>query len=106
MIATQPPLALPALHAQATATLTNPNLSAALRLEYDALLSDVRRAHEFGRNQSRFEAMAQYLAVIGENVSRQTSPRSKLHLLREAEAELDAEHRGWLFLTLDAEWFG
>ncbi len=46
MTATQPPLAIPALHAPATATLTNPNLSAALRLEYDALLSDVRRAHE------------------------------------------------------------
>lgn len=46
MIATQPLPPTPAAHAQAASSLTNPNLSAALRLEYDALLNDMRRAQE------------------------------------------------------------
>jgi hypothetical protein len=65
-----------------------------------------RSAHEFGRNQLRFDAMSEYLATARVNVGKQTSPQSKLHLLREAEAALDAEHRAWLFLTFEAEWFG
>lgn len=46
MIATQQPPPTPAAHSQATSPLTNPNLSAALRLEYDALLKDMCRARE------------------------------------------------------------
>lgn len=46
MIAPQPPQPTPAVHAQAANPLTNPNLSAALRLEYDALVNDMRRAQE------------------------------------------------------------
>lgn len=50
MIAPLPlPLPLPptpAAHAQAAGSLTNPNLSAALRLDYDALLNDMHRAQE------------------------------------------------------------
>lgn len=45
MIATQP-LPPPGVQSQNVSPLTNPNLSAALRLEYDALVHDVRRAHE------------------------------------------------------------
>ena len=37
---------MPAAHTQAVSPMTNPNLSATLRLEYDALVNDVRRAHE------------------------------------------------------------
>lgn len=46
MISPQPLPPTPAAHAQAASPLTNPNLSAALRLEYDALLHDMRRAQE------------------------------------------------------------
>ena len=46
MIATQPLPPAPAAHTQAASPLTNPNLSAALRLEYDALVNDMRRAQE------------------------------------------------------------
>ncbi len=44
MISSPPPP--PAAHAQPFSPLTNPNLSATLRLEYDALVSDMRRAEE------------------------------------------------------------
>ena len=44
MISPQPLPHTPAAHTQAASPLTNPNLSAALRLEYDALLNDMRRA--------------------------------------------------------------
>lgn len=46
MIAPQPLPPAPAAHTQAASLLTNPNLSAALRLEYDALVNDMRRAQE------------------------------------------------------------
>ena len=46
MFSPQPLPPTPAAHAQAASPLTNPNLSAALRLEYDALLNDMRRVQE------------------------------------------------------------
>ena len=44
MIAPLPPP--PAAQVQSASLLTNPNLSATLRLEYDALVNDMRRAHD------------------------------------------------------------
>ena len=46
MISPPPPPPAPAAQTQAASPLTNPNLSAALRLEYDALLHDMRRVQE------------------------------------------------------------
>ena len=45
MIVPQPPPPVPAQHSQPASVLTNPNLSAALRAEYEALLHDVEQAH-------------------------------------------------------------
>ena len=44
MIATQPPPPVPTQHSQPASVLTNPNLTAALRAEYEALLHDVEQA--------------------------------------------------------------
>ena len=66
----------------------------------------IRAAHEFGRNQLRFEAMAHYLSVIQKDIARQSSSAAVISLLREAETGLDAEHRAWLRLMIEAEWFG
>ena len=44
MIAPPLPPPTPAAHTRAASPLTNPNLSATLRLEYDALLDDMHRA--------------------------------------------------------------
>ena len=60
----------------------------------------VRAAHEFGRNQLRFEAMSHYLSILITDVSQPMSPSAAIPILREAE------HRAWLHLMLDAEWFG
>ena len=46
MISSLPPPPAHAAHAQVVSPLTNPNLSATLRLEYDALVGDMRRAEE------------------------------------------------------------
>ena len=45
MIVPQPPPSAPAQHSPSAGVLTNPNLSAALRAEYEALLLDVAQAH-------------------------------------------------------------
>lgn len=66
----------------------------------------IRAAHEFGRNHLRFDAMSHYLSLILDDISKQTSPAVVIALLREAEIGLDAEHRAWLRLMVEAEWFG
>ena len=63
-----------------------------------------RSAHEFGRNQLRFTAMSHYLQLIAHDIG--TRSDEAFPLLREAEMALDAEHRAWLRLMLEAEWFG
>lgn len=46
MTVPQPPPPVAAIHLQSATQLTNPNLSAALRAEFEALLHDVERAQE------------------------------------------------------------
>ena len=65
-----------------------------------------RAAHEFGRNKLRFEGMSYFLSEILVLAEAQESPRSVVPLLREAEIALDSEHRAWLRLMIEAEWFG
>ncbi|MFO0943828.1 MAG: hypothetical protein U0930_24085 [Pirellulales bacterium] len=66
----------------------------------------IRSAYEFGRNQLRFEAMSHFLGVIDGEVKRQTAPATAIEMLREAEQALESEHRAWLRLMIEAEWFG
>ena len=65
-----------------------------------------RAAHEFGRNKLRFEGMSHFLSEIQVLAEAQVSPSSVMPLLREAEIALDSEHRAWLRLMIEAEWFG
>lgn len=65
-----------------------------------------RAAHEFGRNKLRFEGMAHFLSEILVLAQAQESQHSVVPLLREAEIALDSEHRAWLRLMIEAEWFG
>jgi len=64
-----------------------------------------RSAHEFGRNQIRFTAMSYFLNTIEGEADGQP-PTVAFPLLREAENALEAEHRAWLRLMIEAEWFG
>jgi len=65
-----------------------------------------RAAHEFGRNKLRFEGMSYFLSEILVLAEAQETPSSVMPLLREAEIALDSEHRAWLRLMVEAEWFG
>ena len=56
MTVPQPPPPVTAQHSQPASPLTNPNLSAALRAEYAALLHDVERAHEMSAEFQRLLA--------------------------------------------------
>lgn len=64
-----------------------------------------RTAHEFGRNTNRFEALAKELHDIGQELETRSGPETLLSL-REAERALDTEHRAWVRLMYEAEWFG
>lgn len=66
----------------------------------------VRAAHEFGRNQLRFAATSNHLNIILGDIAKQPSSTAKIQLFREAESTLDHEHRAWLRLMIEAEWFG
>lgn len=79
-------------------------VAAAVLPVFAAGIRTYRSAHEFGRNQLRFTAMSHYLQVITTDI--RTRPEDAFPLLREAEMALDAEHRAWLRLMLEAEWFG
>ncbi len=65
-----------------------------------------RAAHEFGRNRLRFDGMSHFLSEILILSESQVSPTAVIPLLREAEIALDSEHRAWLRLMIEAEWFG
>jgi DNA repair exonuclease SbcCD ATPase subunit len=53
MTAQQTPPPAPVEYSQSASPLTNPNLSAALRAEYEALLHDVEQAHEMSAEFQR-----------------------------------------------------
>lgn len=65
-----------------------------------------RAAHEFGRNKLRFEGMSQFLSDTLRLLEKQEPPATTIPLLREAEIAMDSEHRAWLRLMIEAEWFG
>ena len=65
-----------------------------------------RAAHEFGRNMSRFEAKRSALEELARSLGETRSPEAVFHLLWQSEQILEADHREWLRLMLEAEWFG
>jgi hypothetical protein len=68
-------------------------------------LRTYREAVQFGRNASRFAAKAVALDVMREQLQRASSHHDVAELARRAEEHLEAEHREWLRLMIDAEWF-
>ncbi len=66
----------------------------------------VRTAHEFGRNHLRFEGMAHFLCDTLTQVEGEQSPAAVFAHFKDAESALESEHRAWLRLMLEAEWFG
>lgn len=65
-----------------------------------------RGAFEFGRNSLRFESMAHHLEYLLSELDMAKTPEAKLALLRRGEHAMEGEHRAWMRLMMEAEWFG
>jgi hypothetical protein len=65
-----------------------------------------REAYQFARNTYRYRAKAVALASIKAALEQETTPRSQFLGLWFCEQTLENEHREWLRLMLEAEWFG
>ena len=65
-----------------------------------------RSAHESSRNTIRFRAAFIELERLSERLQMETDPAAILGHLRRCEEILEVEHRDWLQLMTEAEWFG
>ena len=65
-----------------------------------------RSAHEVARNSIRFRGKYLVLRILAERLKVETSTAVILRDLWYAETILEAEHREWLRLMIEAEWFG
>ncbi len=66
----------------------------------------IRGAFEFARNYSRFHGAATGLSQISERLRHCADSSAIPTLLEQSEQVLAAEHREWLRLMMEAEWFG
>jgi hypothetical protein len=66
----------------------------------------VRGASEYGRNSSRYAAKYEMLNGVEERLQRGPIDLSVLPYFWHAEQSLEADHRDWLRLMREAEWFG
>ena len=65
-----------------------------------------RGAFEFGRNSLRFESMAHHLEHLLSELDKAKTPEAILAILRRGEYAMESEHRAWMRLMMEAEWFG
>jgi len=65
-----------------------------------------RSANEFSRNSVRFNAVYQELQEISDYLNSPPDPAVKLAKLKRCEETLEDEHREWLRLMDEAEWYG
>jgi hypothetical protein len=66
----------------------------------------LRTAYEFARNTSRFRAKHVALGHLAERLRREHDPTALFYVMWCCEQIMDAEHREWLRLMIEAEWFG
>jgi hypothetical protein len=71
-----------------------------------AAIRTYRTAHEFGRNANRFHAVANELRAFRAALSRAKEFPEKLRVMEDVETALKNEHRAWVRLMIEAEWFG
>jgi hypothetical protein len=65
-----------------------------------------RTAYEFARNTIRFRAKRDALTHLEEKLQKETEPEEIFRDLWRCEQVMKAEHREWLSLMIEAEWFG
>lgn len=66
----------------------------------------LRMSHEFARNTSRYRAKLVVLRRLAETLAAETDPAMIGRELWCGEQVLESEHREWLRLMVEAEWFG
>lgn len=70
------------------------------------LLRTIRGAFEFGRHEIRYLAMHNYLEQARQRVAAASTARDAWALMEQVENEIAGEHRAWMRLMLEAEWYG
>jgi len=65
-----------------------------------------RAAHEFARNSSRFEAKRAALTRLAQRLDEAKGLQAKFVIMWQCEHVLESDHREWLRLMLEAEWYG
>lgn len=63
-------------------------------------------ASERRRNAVPFQAKHYALGQLKKELQRETDPDTIYHLLWQCERIMEAEHREWLRLMIQVEWFG
>ena len=71
-----------------------------------AAIRTYRSANEFSRNSVRFGAVRHSLERVEQALSLDMGPKGKLEQLESSEVTLEDEHREWLRLMDEAEWYG
>lgn len=65
-----------------------------------------RGAYEYSRNTARYRGKAIALSELTHRLRHEADPGAALRTIWSAEQILESEHREWLRLMVDAEWFG
>ena len=81
-------------------------LAAACLPIFGAAWRTFRGANEFGRNTNRYIAMDAELTDLATQLEQASKPEDTLESLWHIERAMDAEHRSWTRLMIEAEWFG
>lgn len=71
-----------------------------------AAVRTLRSANEFSRNTARFNAMYEELREKERELTPDARSSEKIRTLSESERALEDEHREWLRLMDEAEWYG
>jgi hypothetical protein len=72
-----------------------------------ASVRTIRSALEYGRNANRYHALVERLGDLQEQLAyKDAATADKLDLMWEVERALENEHRSWMRLMVEAEWFG
>jgi hypothetical protein len=66
----------------------------------------LRTAYEFARNNSRFRAKLVALSRLAERLRQENDPEAIFRDLWSCEQIMESEHREWLRLMIEGEWFG
>ena len=83
-----------------------PVLAASVLPVIGVLFRTIRGAFEWGRNENRYLALEHYLTHARELLREAPDARGIWYIMQKTEDELADEHRSWMRLMIEAEWYG